>query len=115
MSAFFCSSSSVVDGAMRSSMYARSCANMSFLGSLGSSMLSFLIWDSATSRMSKNTSHAVGLSTAPWLAPLTALNGRGRLSSMISGGDYFLSLFDHVVYAAGVHISVLPSLSIEMR
>ena len=60
MSAFFCGSSRVADSIMRSPMYASSCANMSFQDSPGSSMLSSLTWDSATSRMSKNASHVVG-------------------------------------------------------
>ena len=60
-------------------MYAGSCATMSFPGSPGSSILPSLTWDSATSRLSKNANHGFGPSTAPWLAPLIALDGCGRL------------------------------------
>ena len=62
VTAFFCSSSRVTAGVIRSFMYARSCANMSVPGSPWSCILSSLTWDSATNRMSKNSSHVVELS-----------------------------------------------------
>ena len=67
MFAFLYIGSSVADGVIISLMYAGLCVYISLPGSPGRSMLYFFTSGnmSATSRISKNASHVVGLSTAP--------------------------------------------------
>ena len=73
----------VTDRVIISYIYVKSSENISVLGNPGNSVLfSFtLTCDNATGRMSKDASHVVGLITAPWLAPRSALNSYRRSSS----------------------------------
>ena len=81
MLTFFRRDSRVTDGVISSSM-CWSCTNISFLAVQNGILFSFIFTcDNAHSKMPKNASHVFGLSTATWLAPLSAFNDCGRYSS----------------------------------
>ena len=107
--AFLCSDSSVAYGVIRSSIYAMLCGSITLSGSPGSSMLSIFTSgdDSATSRISKNARRVVGLRTAPWLTPRSALNDCGRSSSHVVCDIAFLSFFARLCMLM-VSVSVFP-------